>query len=160
MADSNSFFSVWTPRVLSILRIISAFLLMQHGAQKMLGYPPSPPPPAPPPCACPVEQPAKPPAPPPSTFSLMNIGAALELFGGLLLLLGLFTRPVAFILSGMMAVAYFGWHASGGFWPIVNRGELAVLYCFVYFYLFFAGGGVWSVDYCLRHRGRGDYRTS
>ena len=126
--------------MLSVLRVVSAFLLMQHGAQKLFGW--FAPPPAPG-------------APAPPAFQLMSwmgIGGVLEFFGGLLLLLGLFTRPVAFILSGMMAVAYFGWHAPGGFWPIVNKGELAVLYCFVFLYLSAAGGGPWSVDYCLRGR--------
>jgi putative oxidoreductase len=82
----------------------------------------------------------------------MGFGGLLEFVGGLLLLFGLFTRPVAFVLSGLMAVAYFGWHASGGFWPILNRGELAALYCFVLLYFVFAGPGPWSVDHCLRRR--------
>jgi len=128
--------------MLSVLRIVSALLFMQHGAQKLFGW--FTPPPAPG-------------APPPPAFQLMSwigIGGVLEFFGGLLLLLGLFTRPVAFILSGMMAVAYFGWHAPSGTWPIVNRGELAALYCFVFLYLSAAGGGPWSVDACLRW-GRG-----
>ena len=74
----------------------------------------------------------------------------LEFFGGLLLFVGLFTRPVAFILSGLLAVAYFMAHAPGGFWPILNRGELAVLYSFVFLYLSVAGGGEWSLDRLLR----------
>ena len=138
--SNGSFFSAWAPRMLSVLRIVSAFLLMQHGMQKVFGWltPPAP---------------GVPPPPPFDLFSLMGIGGVLEFFGGLLLLIGLFTRPVAFILSGMMAIAYFGWHASGGFWPILNKGELAVLYCFVYLYLAVAGGGSWSVDRCLRRGG-------
>ena len=72
--------------------------------------------------------------------------------GGILILIGLFTRPVAFVMSGLMAVAYFMAHAPGGFLPLVNRGELAVLYCFVFFYLFFAGGGIWSLDNLVRKR--------
>src|ERR687894_178807 len=126
--------------MLSVLRIVSALLLMQHGAQKLFGW--FMPPPAPG-------------APPPPAFQLMSwmgIGGGLGFFGGLLLPAGLFTRPVAFILSGMMAVAYFGWHAPGGLWPIVNRGELAALYCFVFLYLSAAGGGPWSVDACLPGR--------
>jgi putative oxidoreductase len=132
--------AVWAPRVLSILRIASAFLLMQHGLQKVLGL---------------LRPPAAAGAPPPAPFdptSLMGVGGLLELVGGLLLLFGLFTRPVAFILSGMMAVAYFGWHAPGGFWPILNRGELAALYSFVFFYLAFAGGGPWSLDAMIGRR--------
>ena len=74
----------------------------------------------------------------------------LELVGGVLLVLGLFTRPVAFVLSGLMAVAYFYAHAPGGFWPILNRGELAALYSFVFLYLAVAGGGEWSLDRLLR----------
>lgn len=128
--------AAWHPRVLSILRIISAFLMMQHGGQKVLGFP----------------------APPRSEFDLFSLtGAAgvLELFGGLLLLVGFLTRPVAFILSGLMAVAYFMAHAPQGFWPMVNGGELAVLYCFVFLYLVFAGGGEWSLDHVLRGGTRG-----
>ncbi|HWS53630.1 MAG TPA: DoxX family protein [Pyrinomonadaceae bacterium] len=143
MADHNSFTTTWAPRALSILRIASAFLLMQHGAQKVFGVLRQ----APPPGA---------PAPPPfafDPFSLMGVGGILEFFGGLLLLVGLFTRPVAFILSGLMAVAYFGWHYPAGFWPILNRGELAALYSFVFLYLAAAGPGPWSLDRLLR-RGR------
>ena len=140
MADTNSFAYRCTPYMLSVLRIVSALLLMQHGAQKLFGWFAPPPTPG---------------APPPPAFQLMSwmgIGGVLEFFGGLLLLLGLFTRPVAFILSGMMAVAYFGWHAPGGFWPIVNRGELAVVYCFLFLYFAAAGGGPWSLDAMLRRR--------
>ena len=81
--------------------------------------------------------------------SFMGFAGILELVGGLLILIGLFTRPTAFILSGMMAVAYFMAHAPGGFLPLVNRGELAALYCFVYLYLAVAGGGTWSADRAL-----------
>jgi putative oxidoreductase len=140
LANYNSTGAVWTPRVLSILRIISGFLIMQHGLQKVLGL---------------LRPPAAPGTPPPAPFdplSLQGFGGLLELVGGLLLLLGLFTRPVAFILSGMLAVAYFGWHAPGGFWPIINRGELAALYSFVFLYLAFAGGGPWSLDAMLWRR--------
>ena len=135
MADLNSFYANWTPRLLSVLRIIAAFLFIAHGAQKLFGF---------------LAPPGMPSFPP---FSQMWIGGILEFFGGLLLLLGLFTRPVAFILSGMMAVAYFQMHAPGGFWPLQNKGELAVLYCFVFLFLSVAGGGEWSVDRLLR-RGR------
>ncbi|HEY6280783.1 MAG TPA: DoxX family protein [Burkholderiales bacterium] len=118
----------WSPRLLSVLRIVTAFLFIQHGSMKLLGFPPS------------------------DAFaglkliSLIGFAGVLELFGGLLVLFGLFTRPVAFILSGEMAFAYFMAHAPHGFSPILNHGELAVLYCFVFLYLAVAGGGVWSID--------------
>ncbi|MDT7806761.1 MAG: putative oxidoreductase [Acidobacteriota bacterium] len=132
MANLNSFYASWTPRLLSVLRIIAGFLFLAHGAQKLFGF-------------------LAPPGMPSATmFSEMWVAGVLELFGGALLLLGLFTRPVAFILSGMMAVAYFQSHAPGGFWPLQNKGELAVLYCFVFLFLSVAGGGEWSVDRLLR----------
>ena len=146
---ANQTLSRWAPQVLSVLRIIAAFLLTAHGGQKILNYPPPPPPP-PQPAA---QQQAPPKEMPPLMKVLIPMSGWLELVGGFLLLIGLFTRPVPFILSGLMAVAYFMAHAPGGFWPIINRGELAVIYCFVYFYIFFAGGGPWSVDSLLR---RGD----
>jgi putative oxidoreductase len=79
-------------------------------------------------------------------MSLLGVAGALELVGGFLLVIGLFTRPAAFVLSGLMAVAYFMAHAPAGFWPILNQGELAIMYCFVFLYLAAAGGGEWSVD--------------
>jgi len=127
MTGQSSFFRQWAPRFLSILRIITAFLFLQHGAQKLFSFP------APPQGMHPL-------------LSLIGIAGILEFFGGLLLLIGLFSRPVAFLLSGQMAVAYFMAHAPHGFWPVLNRGELAVLYCFVFLYLSLAGGGSWSVD--------------
>jgi putative oxidoreductase len=133
MADLN--LAKWEPRLLSLLRIVTGFLFMAHGAQKLLGFP------------GPLPGGGRPPV-----LSLIGVSGILELFGGLLILLGLFTRPVAFILSGMMAVAYFMAHAPGGFWPLLNRGELAVLYCFVFLYLALAGGGEWSLDRQLRRR--------
>ncbi|HEX5708978.1 MAG TPA: DoxX family protein [Pyrinomonadaceae bacterium] len=149
MANLDSFYAAWGPRLLSLLRIVSAFMLMAHGMQKVFGL------------LVPPPQPGAPPRPP-FQFELMTwqgVGGVLELAGGLLLLLGLFTRPVAFILSGMMAVAYWKFHAWGNsMWPILNRGELAALYCFVFLYLSAAGGGPWSVDWCLRRR-RGDALT-
>lgn len=134
MTDQSTFFSKWAPRVLSILRIIVAFLFMQHGAQKLFGVP--------------SDQPAK----TVELLSLMGLAGVLEFFGGLLLLLGLFTRPVAFILSGQMAAAYFMQHAPEGFWPVLNKGELAALYCFVFLYFAVAGGGIWSADWLLRRK--------
>lgn len=125
--DSNGFFDVWTPRALSVLRIITAFMFIAHGTQKLFNMPPSPNGTA-------------------SIFTLMGFGGLLELVGGALLFIGLFTRLVAFILCGEMAVAYFMVHASGGFLPLVNKGELAVLYCFVFLFFVFAGGGEWSID--------------
>lgn len=144
MTDSNSFYASATPRLLSVLRIVAAFLFMLHGAQKLFGF-----------LAAPGAQ-------GPPAFSQIWVGGVLEFFGGLLLLLGLFTRPVAFILSGMMAVAYFQMHLATAvsksnpnwFWPIQggNGGELAVLYCFVFLFMAAAGGGEWSLDRLLRRR--------
>ena len=123
----------WRRQVLSLLRVASALLFMQHGTMTLLDYPPT------------GEYDDL------ALFSIVGVAGVLELFGGALLLVGLFTRPVAFILSGMMAVAYFSAHAPRGFFPIINDGELAALYCFVFFYLAFAGGGAWSLD-ALRRR--------
>ena len=125
----------WTSLVLSILRIVAALILMQHGSQKLFHYPPSG---------------APGPVVPLVLMSQTGLAGILEFFGGMFLLLGLFTRPVAFILSGEMAVAYFQVHAPRAFLPIVNRGELAAMLCFVFLYLAFAGGGSWSVDGVMR----------
>ena len=139
MANSDSLHAKRGPRVLSVLRVIAAFLLLQHGLQKVFGV---------------LVPPAQPGAPQShgefQLFSLMGLAGILEFAGPVLLLLGLFTRPVAFILSGLMAVAYFMGHAPGGFWPIINKGELAVIYCFVFLYLSVAGGGEWSLDRLLQ----------
>lgn len=132
MANLDSFYSAWTPRLLSVLRIVAAFLFIEHGAQKLFGFLAAPGMTSPPP------------------FSQMWVGGVLEFFGGALLLLGLFTRPVAFVLAGMIAVAYFQFHAPGGFWPLQNKGESAVLYCFVFLFLAAAGGGAWALDRLLR----------
>ncbi len=129
MADLNTFYATWTPRFLSILRIIAGFLFIWHGSQKLFGFPPAPP------GMLPDSLPA-----------ILVVAAVLEFFGGLLILFGLLTRPVAFLLSGLMAVAYFMGHASGGFLPLQNGGETAVLYCFVFLFLAVAGGGEWSLD--------------
>ncbi len=117
----------WAPRVLSVLRIVSALIFMAHGTAKHLGFPAS---------------------------DFANVGVAslggvsglFELIGGALLALGLFTRPVAFVLSGVMASAYFIAHAPQSFFPVLNGGDAAILYCFVFFYIVFAGPGPWSVD--------------
>ena len=132
MSLNESYFAAWSPRILGILRMVTGFLFLQHGSAKLLGAPHN------------------------AMFdglqlmSLMGLAGVLELGGGALIMVGLFTRPVAFILSGMMAVAYFMAHASKGFLPIVNQGELAVLYCFVFLYFSVAGGGGYSVDGMLR----------
>jgi putative oxidoreductase len=128
MTNPDSLHVRWTPRLLSVLRIVAAFLLIAHGAQKLFGF---------------LAPPGMPSA---GAFSLMWVAGVLEFFGGLLLLIGLFTRPVAFILAGLMAVAYFMVHAPGGFWPLQNKGELAVIYCFVFLFLAVAGGGEWAAD--------------
>lgn len=134
MANFDSFCARTAPRLLSIMRIVTGFLFMPHGAQKLFGLP-----------ADPAKEPV-------ALFSLMGLAGVLELFGGALILLGLFTRPVAFLLSGLMAAAYFMVHAPREFWPILNGGELAVFYCFVYLYLAAAGGGPWSLDRMLRQK--------
>jgi putative oxidoreductase len=131
----SPFLSFWSLRLLSVLRFVTAFLFMSHGLQKVLEFP--------------IPRPT-----PVDLASLSGIAGILELFGGALLLIGLFTRPVAFLLSGEMAVAYFYAHAPQGFWPLLNRGELAALYSFVFLYLAAAGAGPWSVDALLRRRSR------
>ncbi len=133
MLRTRSLAAEWAPRLLSVLRIVAALLFLQHGTQKLLGFPPSG-------------------RPGPELFSLLGLAGVLELFGGALLLVGLFTRPVAFLLSGEMAFAYWMAHAPRGVFPILNAGELAALYCFVFLYLAAAGGGAWSVDQ-VRERG-------
>ena len=126
--------TLWSPRVLSVLRIVVALLFMEHGLMKQFHFP--------------APQPG---APDPLPTMLMA-AAWLEMVGGALLALGLFTRPVAFLLSGEMAVAHFMAHAPKGFYPAVNMGEAAVLYCFVFFYFIFAGPGPWSLDALVRKR--------
>jgi putative oxidoreductase len=116
----------WTPNALAVLRIVTAFLFMAHGTGKLVGYP-----------ALGFQA---------ELFSLMGFAAIIEIVGGILLILGLFTRPVAFILSGEMAVAYFMAHAPNGFLPILNQGESAVLFCFIFLFLVFSGPGAWSLD--------------
>lgn len=128
MADYNTALSAHSPRMLSILRIVSSLLFMAHGSQKLLGVPMR-------------ESPTPPPA-----FSIFWFAGVLELVGGILLLIGLFSRPVAFVLSGLMAFAYFIVHWPQNFYPLLNGGESAVLFCFVFLYIFFAGPGPWSVD--------------
>jgi putative oxidoreductase len=120
-------FSPWRPHVLSLLRIVTALLFLEHGTMKLLGFPPS--------------------QFSPPLFSLFGAAGMMELVGGLLLVVGLFTRPVAFLLAGEMAVAYFMAHASQSFFPIINQGEAAILFCFVFLYVTAAGAGPWSLDH-------------
>jgi putative oxidoreductase len=124
-----------TPYLLSVLRIVAATLYIAHGTQKLFAFPVSAP------------------RPPVALTSLLGAAGVLETFGGLLLLSGLFTRPVAFVLSGQMAYAYFAQHAPRGSWPILNGGELAVLFCFLWLFFVAAGPGPLSADALLRKRG-------
>jgi putative oxidoreductase len=118
----------WSPQALSILRIMAGLVILQFGTAKILGFP-----------AVPMFANVQ-------LFSLIGLAGTLELIGGILLTIGLFTRPVAFLLSGEMAAAYFIAHFGKSFIPLLNGGNEAVIYCFVFLYLFFAGGGPWSVD--------------
>jgi len=124
----------WAPRLLSVLRIVAALIFLEHGTQKLFGFPPR---------ASGMG---------PATFSLLWFAAVIEIVGGVLLLLGLFTRPVAFLLSGEMAFAYWLSHAPRSPFPALNGGDAAILYCFVFLYIAAAGGGAWSLD---RARDRG-----
>ena len=135
MAIDTAIFELWRPRALAALRIVTAYLFMAHGTAKLFGLPYQ------------------------KMFeglqlmSLVGVAGVLEAFGGLLILIGLFTRPVAFVLSGFMAVAYVMAHASRGnpLLPMLNGGELAVFYCFTFLYFVFSGAGAWSVDAVWRH---------
>jgi putative oxidoreductase len=118
--------AAWSPRMLSVLRIVIGLLFLEHGTQKILHFPAG--------------------GNSPALASMSGIAGVLELLGGVFIVLGLFTRPVAFLLSGEMAVAYFLAHAPRNFFPVNNGGDAAVLYCFVFLYLFFAGAGPWSLD--------------
>ncbi len=116
----------------SLLRMVAGLMFAQHGAQKLFGW-------------LGGEQVG-------SVMSMIGVAGVLEFFGGILIILGLFTRPVAFVLSGQMAVAYFVAHASGGFWPIINQGELAVLFCFIFLFFAAHGAGRWSLDDVIGRR--------
>lgn len=124
----QSFFQVWSPRVLSVLRIVTSFLFIFHGTAKLFHVPH-------------LEMFDN-----VQLMSLLGLQGVLEAGGGLLLLIGLFSRPVAFVLSGNMAVAYFMAHWPQSWLPILNDGDLAVLFCFVFLYLWVAGPGPWSID--------------
>ena len=124
----ENFSEAWRPHLLSVLRIVTALLFIPHGTAKLFGWPR-------------VDY-----FDGLEIFSLVGFAGVLEVFGGLLLLVGLFTRSVAFLLSGLMAAAYFIGHAGQGLLPLLNGGELAALYSFVFLYFVTAGGGAWSVD--------------
>ncbi len=128
----------WAPRLLSVLRVMAAFLFTQYGTAKLIGFPIA----------------IMPGGGTVPLLSLLGAAALLETFGGALLLVGLFTRPVAFILSGEMAVAYFYGHAPHGFWTLVNQGLPAVIFCFVFLYFSASGGGPWSLDALIASRRR------
>ena len=119
--------STWAPRMLSVLRIMTGLQFLQHGTQKWFSFPTRV-----------MDF--------PGIISLIGFQAFLEVVGGILIILGLFTRPVAFILAGNMAVAYFMVHAPKSFFPALNGGDAAILFCFVFLYLAVAGGGPWSLD--------------
>jgi putative oxidoreductase len=128
MAIENATLQTWRPRALAVLRIVTAYLFMTHGTAKLFGVPHQ------------------------AMFdglqlvSLVGVAGTLEVAGGLLLLVGLFTRPVAFLLAGEMAVAYWMFHAPRSFFPVLNGGDAAILYCFVFLLLVFTGPGAWSID--------------
>jgi putative oxidoreductase len=134
MPINEAILQPWTPRMLSVLRIMAALLFLQYGLSKYFGFP----------------------AHPPANFtmvSLLGLAGAIELIGSLFLLAGLFSREAAFIMSGEIAVAYFMRKAPNSFFPQVNGGGLEVLFCFVFLFLFFAGPGPWSVDAVRRRPG-------
>ena len=123
--------AVYTPQALAVLRIVTALLFIESGSQKLFAFPA--------PFPFPVE-------------GMLLVAGILEFVGGLLMLVGLFTRPVAFLLCGFMAVAYWTGHFPMGFWPSTNMGGGAILYCFIFLYLFFAGPGAWNLDDMLKSR--------
>jgi putative oxidoreductase len=125
----------WSPYALAVLRIVTALLFMEHGTQKLFGFP------------------APPEGGTPPLMSLFGIGAILEFVGGLLILVGLFTRPVAFVLAGEMAVAYWMFHAPQSAYPVLNGGDASILFCFVFLLLVFTGPGALSIDGARRPAG-------
>ena len=142
METRTTFTQRIAPYLLSILRMMTAALFIEHGTQKLFDFPPG---------GHTVSLAALSGAAGLKMF-LSALGALLEFGGGALMLIGLFVRPTAFILAGQMAVAYFMMHAPAGFYPVLNRGELAVLYCFVFLYFAAAGGGPWSLDQLFRRK--------
>ena len=133
MSTVSTRWSALAPQLLSVLRIAAAIMFIQAGTVKLFGWP--------------MPMPGGATAP---LTTQVGFGGLLELAGGLLMLIGLFTRAVAFLLSGEMAVAYFQFHFPQGFWPVVNQGQLAALYCFVWLYFSAAGAGPWSVDAAMK----------
>lgn len=125
----NPTLALWAPRVLSILRIVAAILFIEHGTQKLFDFPAR---------ANPGGE--------PEMFTLIWFAAVLEVVGGAMLLIGFLTRPVAFLLSGEMAFAYWMAHAPKAAYPALNGGDAAILFCFLFLYFVFAGPGPWSVD--------------
>lgn len=135
-SDATSSLPAWAPRVLSILRIVAGLLFLAHGTQKILGFPAM-----------------AGGAPMPDAMTLSWVAGVLELILGALIVPGLLTRPAAFLASGEMAFAYFIGHAPRDFYPVLNGGDAAILYCFVFLYLSVAGPGPWSLDALMRRRG-------
>ena len=121
----------WSPQVLAVVRIITSLLFIEHGLMKLVAFP------------------AAIPGLPSPLPGIMLAAALIEIVGGALIAAGLFTRIAAFLCSGEMAAAYFMFHAPQSFWPAVNQGDAAILYCFVFLYLVFAGAGAWSLDALL-----------
>ena len=134
ITDAGGLSDRWSSQMLSVLRIVTALLFLAHGTSKILGFPLSS-------------------ASGPPVWSLLWIAGMLELIGGLLLVAGFLTRPTALLLSGEMAVAYWMVHAPRGPFPVLNEGESAVLFCFVFLYIAFEGPGPWSVDAKVKQRG-------
>jgi putative oxidoreductase len=128
----NEMMAAWTPRALSVLRIITGLMIIEHGMGKIIGFP-----------VVPAYADVQP-------LSLIGAAGLIELIGGALLILGLWTQPAAFIVSGEMAVAYFMVHAPKSFFPLINGGTLAIMYCFTCLYLSTAGAGPWSVDAAMK----------
>lgn len=133
MASIDATCQIWAPRLLSLMRVIVGLLFIEHGTSKFFGFPSS-------------EETGT-----VELFSLIGLSSVLELVGGVLLTLGLFTRITAFILSGEMAFAYFLVHAPHSFFPLINHGEPAVIYCFIFLYMAAVGPGPWSIDAARRH---------
>jgi putative oxidoreductase len=132
----------YAPLLLGILRIVAGFLFLSHGLVKLFGFPPG---------AQPGQQ---------QLLTMFGIGGLVELVAGSLIALGLLTRPAAFLASGEMAVGYWMYHAPNGFYPAVNGGDAAILYCFLFLYLAAAGPGALSLDAAMTHRKRGEFGRS